>query len=461
MRESNCDILVVGATAAGTAAAVSAARAGASVLLIEETTRVGGMCSNGLGVSDIRSVEHSYGFFDEFRKNVVLHYGVGAGLTCEPGVANSILTSLVLAESKISFAPRHIARAIVRDGNSWAVQIKDLATGESFVAHANVVIDATVEADLAAAAGVEFRVGREPRTDDEPHAGRVFYDNATDEILPGSTGVGDGRIQSYAYLLTVKDYGHRDDRTIPRPDGYDPRDYRYSPEWELSWAFQYGRLPNGKFELNQHPWGGDLPGINYYYPTASRSERKRISPLHLNRALGYLYYLQIELGMKSIGLCEEDYPETGGLPESLYVREARRMIGRTFMRECDITLSADRVVEHPIAVGDYPMDSHATAPALDPNARHRGEGEFWLVKHTPVYRVPLGVILPRSTLGMIVPTAVSASHVAYGTLRMEPVRMQMGQAAGVLAAVAVQTGLDPSVVPYDMFRDLLDGGITP
>jgi hypothetical protein len=231
---------------------------------------------------------------------------------------------------------------------------------------------------------------------------------------------------------------------IAEPADYDPADFRNSPPWEQSWAYLYGQLPNGKFELNQHPWGADLPGINYGYPTATRAERSKIDTLYRNRALGYLYYLQTELGMSSLGLCPEDYPETDGFPESLYVREARRMIGCAYMKECDVTLAFERPVFDPIAVGDYPMDSHAVEPLSDSDAKHRGEGEFWLANHTPRYHVPLGVILPKDTPGVIVPTAVSASHVAYGTLRMEPVRMQMGQAAGILATAAVQMGIEPT-----------------
>ena len=453
--QSEYDVIVIGATASGTAAAVSAARLGVHVLLTEESNRPGGMCSNGLSVTDMRSIEHSTGFFDEFRRKVAAYCGEGDGLRYEPKVADRVMKSIIQAERNLVFRPRRRAMDVRRTARGWELTIEDSTTGYAATAHCKVLIDATVEADIAAMAGVRFRIPREARTDEEPHAGVIYYDNTTDESLPGSTGEADHRLQSYAYLLTVKDYGPNEDRTIPEPPDYDPDNYKNTPPWEESWAYLYAQLPNGKFELNQHPSGTDLPGVNYGYPQASHEERARIAELYRNRALGYLYYLQTELGKRSISLADDEYPDTENFPEVLYVREARRMVGLAFMQESDVTASLARDVPDCIAIGDYPMDSHATQPPEVPNARHRGEGEFWLVRQTPPYRVPLGIILPEGVPDLIVPTAVSASHVAYGTLRMEPVRMSMGQAAGALAASAVTDDVEPSEVPYRALRELL------
>lgn len=450
-KPTNYNIAIIGATAAGTSAAVTAARMGEDTILIDEIDRPGGMCSNGVSVSDIRSLDASGGFFEEFRLKVAARYGFGDGLRYEPKVADEIIRAMIVAESRLRFAAYHRVESATRRDGVWTLELRHTITGEPSAIHARVLIDATAEADVAASVGVRFRIPREARSTEEPHAGHIYYDNLYDQILPGSTGEADHRIQSYAYLLVVRDYG-TGDHTIARPDHYDPDDYRHSPPWEESWAYLYAALPNDKYELNQHPWGGDLPGINYNYPTATPDERASIVGLYRDRALGYLYYLQTELGKRSIGLPEDEYPESEHIPPVLYVREARRMIGLATMTEADVTRGT---AEQSIAIGDYPMDSHATQPLDDPTAKHRGEGEFWLVRHTPVYQVPLGVILPDGVPGLIVPTAVSATHVAYGTLRMEPVRMAMGQAAGIVAALAVGRKADPTDVPYQTLREVL------
>jgi hypothetical protein len=262
-------------------------------------------------------------------------------------------------------------------------------------------------------------------------------------------------MQSYAYLLTVKDYGPEEDKSGPAPPYYNPEDYRCSPAWQESWAYKHGRLPNGKFELNEHPWGSDLPGVNYNYPNAGCRERAEIAELYRWRALGYLHYIQTELGLRSIGLADDEYPDSGSFPPTLYVREARRMIGRSIMDESDISFGPERSVMTSVAIGDYPMDSHAIRMVESPHVKDRGEGEWWLVRYTPWYRIPLGVLIPEDTPGLLVSTAVSATHVAYGTLRMEPVRMSLGQAAGTIAGIAIRYGVYPSDVPPALVQDRL------
>ncbi|MEN6521575.1 MAG: FAD-dependent oxidoreductase [Armatimonadota bacterium] len=449
-------VVVIGATAAGTAAAVSAAGLGADVALIEETNRAGGMAANGLSSTDIRDISRSNGFFEEFRSKVASYYGSGNGLRYEPRIANAIMKSMIYDENRISFFRKTRATGVIKQGPRIAgVRVTNLDTGEVGELYGQVIIDATVEADVAVAAGIRFRMPREARSPKEPHAGYIYYDNTADEILPGSTGEADERIQSYAYLITVKDYSEGEDRSIPKPPNYNPEDYRYSPPWRESWAFTSGRLPNGKFEMNQHPWGTDLPGINYDYPYASPERRAEIDQLYRWRALGYLYYLQNELGMKSLGLADDEYPDNGNFPPTLYIREARRMFGQVSMDESDVTFARERSFTDSIAIGGYPMDSHAAENLADPNARHRGEGEFWLANYTPWYRVPIGVIIPEDTPGLLVPTAVSATHVAYGTLRMEPVRMSLGQAAGTLAAIALRYSTYPDQMPAPIIQDRL------
>ena len=444
---TRCDVLVIGATTAGVAAAVTAARYGLDTVLMEETRRIGGMPANGLGATDLRMAEHSSGFFEEYRQAVRHIYHGGDGLRYEPRVAQQAMKALLWGTSARVYREVRPVGVRVRDGRVVGVWAEELSTRRKVLFEPALVVDATDTGDVAAWAGAPFRVGREPRTPREPHAGYIFYDRATDSALPGSTGRGDRRVQAYAYLMVVKDYGPGADKTIPMPSGYDPRKYEHAPRWEQSWAVSSGRLPNNKFEINQHPQGSDLQVVNYPYPTASYSERRRIEEIYRLHDLGYLYYLQTVEGHKNLGLSDDDYRDTGGWPQLLYIREARRFKARITLDEYDV--SHARWVARPDAIGiaDYPMDSHAVEPKTNWSTPDMGEGEFYLPQWTPWHQVPYGMMIPRKVKNLFVPTAVSATHVAYGTFRLEPIRMEFGEAVGIACWFCHRYGLSPQEVP--------------
>lgn len=463
-RELKCEVLVVGATTAGVAAAVAAGRSGLDVVLIEETRRLGGMTVNGLGASDIRRQEHSSGFFEEFRLGVAAYYGTGNGLRYEPRVAHEIMRRLLYGAPGVRVFrwTRPIAVGTVqsrKDRASRSIQWVDVEqprTGKRSRIFARLVIDATECGDVAAWAGAPYRVGREPRSKEEPHAGHIYYDRARDRIMEGSTGRGDRRVQAYAYLITVKDYGPGADKTIPKPEGYDPEKYRYAPPWHRSWNATSGKLPNDKYEINQHPYGSDLQGVNYDYPEASYERRREIEKLYRLHALGYLYWIQTGEGLKHIGLSEDDFRADDGWPTLLYIREARRFIGDVIMNQSDIMNARLLVRPDAIGLGDYAMDSHATQPKTDPTTPDMGEGEFYLPQYTPWHQIPFRIMVPKRVDNLFVPTAVSATHVAYGTYRMEPVRMHFGTASGVAAALCLRYDLLPRDVPVNVIqRELL------
>lgn len=449
-------LVVVGGTASGVGAAVTAAREGVTVALLEQTNRLGGMISNGVSLTDMRNPARSNGLFEEFRRAVQQYYGTGNGMAYEPRVANMLIKGIVAQHPNIHvyFRVRPI-KVLREDGRIRAVVVQDLLTGRQAIFEGDLFIDATHEGDIAAWGGAPFRVGREPRSPEEPHAGHIYYDRANDRILPGSTGEGDKRIPSYAILLAVKDYGPGADRTISQPPFYDKNHYIHTPPWEKTWAYLYGRFPGGKFEINQHPQGSNLPGINYDYPTAGWKRRDEIAERYKWHALGYLYYIQTELGLKNIGLAEDEYRDNGNVPPQLYVREARRIMGHVLMNQSDVWKARERLRPDSIAIGDYPMDSHAVQPKTDWSTPDMGEGEFWLVNYTPWYQVPLGILLPLRLRNVLVSTAVSATHVAYGTLRMEPVRMNMGQAAGATAALALRYDTEPKRIPSRLVQEVL------
>ncbi|MCX6358517.1 MAG: FAD-dependent oxidoreductase [Armatimonadetes bacterium] len=450
-----CDVLVVGATTAGVSAAVVAARYGLDVTLIEETRRLGGMSVNGLGASDIRSVEHSSGFFEEFRHRVQEIYGdtTGAGLKYEPRVAHQAMKELIWAEDRLE-VHREVRPVAVgmRNGTIASVTAESVRTGQRCIFEPRIVVDATECGDVAAWSGARYRVGREPRSAREPHAGVIYYDRGSASRLPGSTGAGDRRLQAYSYLMTVKDFGPGADKTITRPEGYDPAKYDHAPKWQVSWATSSGTLPNRKFEINQHPHGGDLQGTNYAYPDATYAERRRIEAGFRAHALGYLYYIQTVEGRRNIGLSEDDYRDTGGWPQGLYVREARRFQASVRVDETDILNARKLVRPDAIGVGDYAMDSHAVRPKTNWDDDDMGEGEFYLPQLTPWHQIPFRIMTPTGVDNLLTPTAISATHVAYGTYRMEPVRMHFGAAAGVAAVVCIRHGATTHSAPRGLIQ---------
>ena len=467
------DVVIVQASTGGVAAAIEAGRRGLKVALVEPTTRLGGMAVNGLSATDLRKPQYASGFFVRFRDRVKALYAaegiVTDGTKYEPRVAHQAMKSLLYEAPNVTVWRRSrlaAVRAVPAQPESdrrrvKAVDVEELnaegrPTGKRARLTAKVFIDATDCGDLAAWAGAPYRLGREPRSAQEPHNGVIYYDRAHDAPLPGSTGRGDRRIQAYGYLLVVKDYGPGVDKTLPQaPPGYRPVEFVHSPGWRDSWAFTSGTMPGSKYELNQHPQGGDIQAVNYGYPEAGYAERARLEQLYRNHVLGYLYYLQTVLGQKSLGLPDDEYRDSGGFPPLLYVREGRRILGEQLPVEADISNARDITRPESIGLGDYPMDSHAVRPKTNWTTPDMGEGEWWLPQHTPWHQLPLGVIVPQRLDNVFVTTAVSSTHVSFGTYRLEPVRMAFGQAAGIAAAISIRTGRIGREVPARQVQDEL------
>ena len=464
------DVVVAQASTGGVAAAIEAARRGMKVALIEPTTRIGGMPANGLSATDLRRVEHESGFFVRFKDRVRDLYaaeGVKAtGISYEPRVAHQAMKSLLYEVPGITLfrraRPIHVLSHQIGEAGSQTrvdgVVIEELGTdgnptGRRAELRAKIFVDATDCGDIAAWAGAPFRLGREARSKREPHNGVIYYDRAHDSALPGSTGGADHRIMAYTYLLTVKDYGPGADKTIRMPPGYRKEDFTHSPAWKESWAVTSGRMPGDKLELNQHPVGGDIQGINYRYPLDDYRERARIDKLYHDHVLAYLYYIQTALGQKQIGLSDDEYRDTGGFPPQLYVREGRRIIGDQLPDEADITQAGGFTRPESVGIGDYPMDSHAVRPKTNWKTPDMGEGEWWLYKETPVHQLPIGVMIPRTVDNLFVTTAVSSTHVSFGTYRLEPVRMAFGQAAGIAADLCIRFHLPSHNVPARQIQD--------
>lgn len=465
------DLVVMQASSGGVAAAIEAARRGLQVALVEPTTRLGGMPVNGLSATDLRHDAHLSGFLGRFRDRVrALYQAEGIeeadGLRYSPRTSHQAMKAMLYETPNLTIYRRaRLCRVHARTRPTGrkrveAVEIEELnaqgqPTGRRVLLHAGVFIDATDCGDLAAGAGAAFRLGREARTPREPHNGVIYYDRTRDTYLPGSTGRADRRLQSYAYLFTVKDYGPGADRTLPAPPGYRRKDYLHTPPWLKSWAVTDGRMPDGKYEINQHPQGSDRQGINYAYPLAGYAERARIERQYHDQVMGYLHYIQTEQGQKQLGLPDDEYRDSGGFPPLLYAREARRILGEQLPDEADIRNARQLVRPESVGIGDYPMDAHAVRPKTDWTTPDLGEGEWWLYKQTPWHAIPLGILIPRGIDNLWVTTAVSSTHVSYGTYRMEPVRMACGQAAGIGAVLCLRYHLAAREVPARQVQDEL------
>ncbi len=473
------DVVVVQASSGGVAAAIESAKRGLRVALIEPTTRLGGMPANGLSATDLRRPEHASGFLVRFFDSVRALYAAEGiksdGRQYAPRIAHQALKSLLYEPPNLTiFRRARMIRVFTRPSAASDTLFDDLIppnrrrveailveeldangrpTGRRARFRARVFIDATDCGDLAAWAGAPFHIGREPRTPQEPHAGVIYYDRANDTRLPGSTGAGDKRIQSYAYLLVVKDYGPGADKTIPPPPGYRREDFIHAPAWKDSWAVTSGKLPGNEYELNQHPQGNDLQAINYGYPTGDYAVRARIEKQYHDHVLGYLYYIQTEQGQKQLGLPDDEYRDTGGFPPLLYVREGRHILGEQLPLESDIAFARRIVRPESVGIGDYPMDSHAVRPKTDWTTPDMGEGEWWLYQYTPWHELPLGSLVPQRLDNVFVTTAVSSTHVSFGTYRLEPVRMAFGQAAGIAANLCIRYGLTAREVPAREIQD--------
>lgn len=455
-RSVECDVLVVGSTSAGVGAAVAASRYGWRVVLTEESRRLGGMPANGLGASDIRRVEDSSGLFEEFRRGVMAAYGAGDGLKYEPRVAHEVIKGILFERDNLAvYRGTRVVEVERRKDRVVSVTMEQPGSGARIRFVPRMVVDATDCGDVAARARLPYRLGREGRSAREPHAGVIYYDRAADARLPGSSGARDRRVQAYAYLMTVKDFGAGADRSGVPPPSYDPAKYRGAPKWDDSWATSSGPLPNSKFEINQHPYGSDLQGVNYRYAEADYPERRRIEKLFREHALGYLHYIQTVEGQRQVGLAPDEYRGTGGWPSALYVRESRRFDGLVRMDETDIMAARTLARPNAIGIGDYAMDSHAARPKDDAESEDMGEGEFYLPQYTPWHQVPYSIMVSGAVANLAFPTGVSATHVAYGTYRMEPVRMHLGVAAGVAAHLCLRYGHTLAEVPVRQIQEEL------
>lgn len=502
------DVVVYGATPGGIGAAVSAARLGRKVALVEYHNHVGGMAASGLGKSDIETKEAIGGLFREFvgqvREHYVEHYGASSanvklardGYYYEPSVAERILRRMLGKEqNRVQLFLRRQLVSVGKSGErveTLQVRNRDTLSMEEF--RGAVFIDGTYEGDLAAAAGARYRLGRESRAEfGEKHAGVIYQDHDTREILPGSTGEGDKRIPAYTFRLCLStDPANAFLLTAPPPDYKRERYLGYLDDWRegrmgmpanykdgrgmfkplmgtVVRALSVAELPNAKTDVNMFPKALGFPFAeeSARYPEASWEEREKITAHIRNVTLGLLYFLQNDEAIpeehrklaRGFNLAKDEFTDEDHFPWQLYIREARRVAGLYTLSENDVTMPAGkrRAVVHAdsIASGEFPIDSFPTRKR-EPGQNKALEGYIYMLDdYTVPYQIPYRILVPEKVDGLLVPVAASTTHIAFSTIRLEPTWMAMGEAAGAAAHLAIAAKVLPRAVPVEPLQRLL------
>lgn len=501
------DVVVYGGTPGGIAAAVSAARQGRSVALVEYHEHLGGMVTSGLGKSDVENRAMIGGLFVEFTQRVHRHYlaryGAGSknvelcrdGYYTEPSVAGEVFETMIREQSKITVLKGwRLKSAMVAADTIEGIAIVNRRSGEERQLRGGVFIDGTYEGDLYAAAGAQFRLGRESREEfGEPHAGVVYFDYQTHEFLPGTTGAADDRLPAYTYRLCLTTDPANAHRLSEPPPGYARENYLgylddlkagrlagpkvfkpgrgYNPAHfnTLVRAFSVTEIPNRKTDvnINPRPLGFPFPEENRGYVEGDDATRLRICERHRSLTLGLLWFLQNDSAVPEahrrlageLHLPRDEFADNTHFPFQLYVREARRLVGEYTLTEHDITGNGrDRAVrEQPdrIAVGEFPIDSFP-ARKRQPGDTIVLEGYLGMLDHiTRPYHIPYRIMVPKRLDGLLAPVAASTTHVAFSSIRMEPTWMCLGQAAGVAAHLALQHRVALRHVPAAELQTIL------
>jgi hypothetical protein len=413
----------------------------------------------------------------------------------EPHVAEAAFENMIRENNIMVYRDRWLDRSPggVTMKNNKIISFKTL-DGAVFVGKA--FIDATYEGDLMAAAGVGYTVGREStqqygekwngvQTEVFHHAHHFkqkidpykIPGNPSSGLLPevsaapsGNKGDGDNKIQAYCYRLCMS-ANPENSIPFPKPEGYDPKRYEilsrlFAAGWRDVFP-KFDAVPNKKTDTNNHgPYSSDFIGGNHDYPDASYVRRKEIILEHERYQKGYLYFMandssvpkEIQQQFNTYGLAKDEFIENGGWPYQLYVREARRMLGDFVMTEKDAL--GKTTIAKPIGMGSYSLDSHNTQRYVTSEGYIQNEGDIG-VKPDRAYSIDYGAILPKEKecSNLLVSVCVSSSHIAYGSIRMEPVFMILGQSAAMAAAMAIDKKIPVQQLSYvELEKALLAAG---
>ncbi|MFI5711422.1 FAD-dependent oxidoreductase [Kribbella sp. NPDC051620] len=479
------DVVVYGATSGGVTAAVRAARAGLRVVLLAFDDRVGGMTASGLGETDVGDPNTIGGLTRAFYAEVsAAYHAPDPHWRVEAHVAEEIFLRWLAEAGVLLHRRRHLL-----DVTRQAGRITELRTDDGSAYQAKVYVDASYEGDLLAAAGVSYTVGREPTsTYGEPLAGvqrsinHQFERPIDPYVVPGrpgsgllagispephgSIGSGDHHVQAYNFRLQVTDGPLR--LPFPRPEGYDPSRYELLRRYIDAGAYElFGRttrVHDKVFDMNNHgAFSSDHIGASDEWPEAGYARREEIFQDHVRYQAGLLHYLSTDPGLpdaihertRAFGLAPSEFGTTSHWPHQLYIREGRRMIADHVITQHEAT---GRIAgPDPIAVASYVMDSHNAKRVLV-EGHPRNEGNVQVALTRP-FGISYRSIVPTASecSNLLVAAALSASHVAFSSVRMEPVFMTVGEAAGCAASHAISAGVAVQDVEYDALRRDLTG----
>ena len=519
------DVVVYGGTSAGIIAAVQAKRMGKSVVVVAPEKHLGGLSAGGLGFTDTGDKSVIGGLSREFYQRVWSHYDTAAAWKWqtrdEYGNKGQGTPAMDGEHRTMWIFEPHVAEKVFEDfvkeyqipvhRNEWLNRatgvarqdgrITSLTTLSGRTYTGRMFIDATYEGDLMAAAGVSYHVGREAQATygekwngvqigilhhrhhfgvlKAPISPYVTPGDPKSGLLPrisaarsGEFGQADARIQAYCYRMCLTDHpGNR----IPfeKPAGYDPRQYElllrvFQAGWRETFQ-KFDPIPNRKTDTNNHgPFSTDNIGMNYDYPDASYERRRAILQEHERYQKGWLFFIandprvpaEVRDEMRKWGLAKDEFTGSGGWPHQIYVRESRRMLGMFVMTEHGLLKT--RPTPDPVGMGSYTIDSHNVQRYVTPDGAVQNEGDIGVSTNGP-YSIAYGALVPRrgQAGNLIVPVCVSSSHIAFGSIRMEPVFMVLGQSAATAAALAIDGDVAVQDVPYARLRERLvkDGQI--
>ena len=517
-RAADYDLIIYGGTSAGVTAAVQARKLGKSVVIVSPDQHLGGLSSGGLGFTDTGNKAVIGGLARDFYHRVWKEYqkpetwrwqkpseygNKGQGTPAmdgenrtmwifEPRVAERVFEDYVREFQIPVHRDEWLDRANgVKKSGARITSITTLS-GKTYAA--KMFLDATYEGDLLAAAGVDYHVGREANSvygeqwngiqvgvlHHRHHFGAlktkirpyVIPGDPKSGVLPristappGEYGAGDKRVQAYCYRYCVTD--HAENRVpFPKPDGYDPKQYEllvriYEAGWKETFD-KFDPIPNHKTDSNNHgPFSSDNIGMNYDYPEAGYERRREILAEHRTYQQGWLYFIandprvpkEVQARMTKWGLPTDEFKDNGHWPHQIYVREARRMIGKFVMTDNELTKK--KPTPDAVGMGSYTIDSHNVQRYVTPDGYVQNEGDIG-VGITP-YAIAYGALVPQAGQcdNLFVTICVSSSHIAFGSIRMEPVFMILGQSAATAAALAIDSNLAVQDVPYAKLREQL------
>lgn len=512
----NADIIIYGCTSGAITAAVQAKKMNKSVIVVCPEKHLGGLTAGGLGFTDTGDKSVIGGLSREFYHRVWQHYqkpeawrwqkkeqfgNKGQGTEAldsanrtmwifEPHVAETVyedwIKELKITVIRNSWLDR--AKGVKKNGD----RIRSITMLDGSTYTGRMFIDATYEGDLMASAGVKYFVGREStRQYDEkwngvqvgvlhhrhhfgavskPISPYVIPGDPSSGILPrvskdppGEYGQADKKLQAYCFRMCLTE--HEANRVpFAKPEGYDAREYElllrvFQAGWRETFQ-KYDAIPNWKTDTNNHgPFSTDNIGRNWDYPDASYERRREIIKEHETYQKGLLYFMandprmpeDVRTAVAKWGLAKDEFTDNGNWPHQIYVREARRMVGSYVMTENE--LLKRRPTPGSVGMGSYGIDSHNIQRYITPEGYVQNEGDIGVSTNGP-YQIAYGSLVPQKgeVSNLLVPVCVSSSHIAYGSIRMEPVFMILGQSAATAAAMAIDSKLAVQDVPYDKLR---------